>query len=884
MPRGHSIITLVRVLTCCVGLALVWPTLARADSARFAIKAELLPSALKAFAQQAHMQLLYEYAIVRNVRGNSVNGVIEKHVALEELLRNTGLEAVFSSDEAATIRPIRSTKAGDMPMPSGTRGDGNARKRNKVSPRKFRTTMRDDAPPKVTDPHTPAPRNSENQELATLQEIIVTAEKRAESIQNVPMSIVALSAAQLQDSGATTLADIGRLVPGLSVMSVAPGQNIINLRGISSAGGSQPTVGFYIDDTPIPTIGVFGFDPDPVLFDLNRVEVLEGPQGTLYGASSMGGTIRYITNQPDLGKFKAAMQEIPSYTDGGSLNNEFDGMINIPVSSSVAVRASAVYQNYSGYINRRSIDPTNILEANPIGPVAKNVNTDSTTSIRVALEYKPLPSLTLTPWVMYQRTMLGAPFTFDAPPGSFDHPVQIRDANEPSTNQFTLVALPIHAHFGRVHLVSDTSYYDNFFQVVEDESKVNYYYFSPLQSYVYPSPFWNDFHLKQFTEEMRARATVGRVRGLLGVYYAHSDAPSYYMMPFPSGYNAAFGTPFGSLPSFFSWVSEDRTEDMAAFGQFNIGITQGLHLILGDRVFRHNDAYSAYGNGVYNGGPVGSPQKHFAREQGSTPKVELSYHVTHEAMVYVSAAKGFRPGAASTPLPALCAADLHAIGLNASPTSYGPDSLWDYEAGEKLTSDAWGLSVDSSVYYMKWSHIQQLVLLPTCGFEFTGNFGNAVSKGAELQLRYAVNRHLLVSMSGSFTKAQITSTVTGAQGSPGDPLENVPKWMGNLSIDYHARIRPGVGGFLHFDLNTSSRQYNNFVPTSIYYATGGYTLANFRVGVNTAAWQIALFVNNLFNKHAETALPNSYAANLPNTRAVSLNQPMTIGFSLRRDF
>lgn len=734
------------------------------------------------------------------------------------------------------------------------------------------------------DPETQASNASSS--AGFLQEVIVTAEKRAQPLQDVPMSITAVTNAALQNLGASTLADIARAVPGLSVFSAGPGQNIINIRGISSAGGSAPTVGFYIDDTPVPNGTGNGYDPDPVLFDLARVEVLEGPQGTLYGASSMGGTVRYITEQPDLQNFDATLKATGSFTEAGGLNNEYDGMINVPLSSTTAIRASATYRNNSGYIDREEIDPTNILAAAPDSPVDKDVNTESTAATRIALEYKPLQSLTFTPSVMFQRMDLGAPFTFDDPPGSFNNPVQLRDTNEPIANEFTLLALPIEADVGRVHIVSDSSYYDSFFQAVEDESKVGYYYFSPApQTYVYPSPFWNDFHQKQFTEEARATATVGPVRGLIGGYFSHANAPAYFYEPILPGYNTAFGTPFGNT-EFYTQDAGNRTEDLAGFGQFDVSITHALLLTLGYRVFQHTDASSNQGNGVFNGGPVGGAQVYHTKETGNTPKVGVSYHLTREAMLYANAAKGYRPGATGAGVPAgICAGDLAAINRTAASTgSYEPDTLWDYEAGVKVTAEQLGLSVNSAVYYMKWKDLQQLILLPVCGFDFTGNFGTAVSKGAELQVHYALSQALLVSASGSYTQAQLASTVVGAQGESGNPLENVPKWTGSLAIDYHRLIRTGVSGFAHLDMSTSSRQYNNFVPSSIYYATGGYTLANGRVGVNTGNWQIAFFADNLLNKHAETALPNSYAINLPDTRMVSLNRPRTVGFDVQREF
>lgn len=254
-------------------------------------------------------------------------------------------------------------------------------------------------------------------------------------------------------------------------------------------------------------------------------------------------------------------------------------------------------------------------------------------------------------------------------------------------------------------------------------------------------------------------------------------------------------------------------------------------------------------------------------------------------MVYATVSKGFRPGASIDPVPdTLCADDLHAIGLDAPSTSYTADTLWNYELGAKLASVPLGLSVDAAAYYVKWSDLQQTVALPTCGFLFTGNFGTATSKGAELELRYDLSRTLRVAIGGAYNQAQLTSNAVGAQGNPGDPLQNAPKWTGNASIEYHQAIRPDVFGFVRFDASTSSRQYNNFVPTSNYYASAGYSLANARLGFETSQWKASLFINNLLDKRAETALPLSYAIDLPVTRPVSLNRPRTFGIDVRRDF
>jgi outer membrane receptor protein involved in Fe transport len=715
-----------------------------------------------------------------------------------------------------------------------------------------------------------------------LEEVVVTAEKRSERLQDVPLSIAALTSADLQNSGAVTLQDIGREVPGLSIVALAPGQNTLIIRGISSTGGTAPTVGFYIDDTPISVANHLRGETDPVLFDLDRVEVLRGPQGTLYGASSEGGTVRYITKQPDTQAFAAAVKQTVSYTENGGPNIETDGLVNIPVNSTIAVRASAVYRWYDGYIDRYPVATTDILGIG-LGPKTKNVNTEQTTAANLAVAFKPTDSLVITPQIMYQRIQLGGAFAIDVPPGSFDNPIQTRDTDEPSTMQFTLLTLPVHLNLGPVSLVSSTAYNDGEYASTEDNSKANYYYLGPTpQTYIFPGAYATIQKTRVFTEELRASGTIGPVDGLVGVYYSHERDFSYGDWPISADYNAAFGTPFGNEPYFFAGGSWSTLKQEAAFAQFTVHIFDGLEATLGDRVFYLSQPNSATYTGFYNGGTstaAGAPKEH-----GNTPKFGLAYHVTPDAMVYANASKGFRPGNSVFLPQNICAADLAAVGLSSPPTAYTSDSIWDYEVGGKFGSKPMRLSLDAALFYIDWKNLQQTIHLPTCSFNFTGNFGAAVSKGAELQVQYGITDALRITAGGSYTQAQLTEVVAGTQGSVGSALQNVPKWTGNVSLEYHAEIN-SVSGFARFDMNASSRQYNNFDPTSNYYATAGYALANFRIGTDSVKqWQGSFFIDNLFDRHAETGLRTASGIDLPMTRAVSMNRPRTIGVDIRRDF
>src|SRR3569833_2135823 len=264
-----------------------------------------------------------------------------------------------------------------------------------------------------------------------VQEVVVTAQRRTENLQTVPLSVTALDNSTLERMGITTLSDLSREVPGLNVVSSGPGQNILIMRGISSPAGTTATVGYYLDDTPIQAssnaalLSARGV-VDPALVELARVEVLRGPQGTLYGSSSMGGTVKYVTTQPDTTHFSATVGSQLSYTDGGGPNVETTGTLNLPITESVAARISAFYRHNDGFIDRYTINPNNYLAINSGAGVVKNVNTENTSGVRAVVKIDATSNLSITPSVIFQEQRLGGPFNFDSPQGSFGSLIQAR--------------------------------------------------------------------------------------------------------------------------------------------------------------------------------------------------------------------------------------------------------------------------------------------------------------------------------------------------------------------------------------------------------------------------------------------------------------------------
>ena len=711
-----------------------------------------------------------------------------------------------------------------------------------------------------------------------IPDIVVTARKTAERLQNTPMSIAVITADTIDKTTATTLEDLGREMPGLNIVSAAPGQNAITLRGLTG----NNTVGFYLDDTPL-SIGIgnavqpTNFDMDPALFDLDRVEVLRGPQGSLYGASSFGGTVRYITNPPNLSEERITAKVTASGTEDGGFNEEVDGLINQPiVPGYLAVRAMLFDRNNSGYIDQYPTDPNNYLAVLP-GPVDKNINTEQTFGGRIAIEAKPIDEFSATLAAYYQHMDLGAPFTFDFPPGSFSDPIQSRLVREPSTDQVQLYTLTLQGDLQPVTLTSSTSYMDRYVFNAEDDSKDLSYFFP--QGAVYPSSLYAEADNHNFVEEMRASGSAGPVHGVVGLFYAHAVAYGTLTWPTPPQYETAFG----SQPVYYNW-NDFLDVQKAAFGELNIDLLPGLQATLGDRVYQQSQRYTVYINGIFNGG-VETPASSFTSEaRGTTPKYGLSYQVTRDILTYAVVAKGYREGGPLYPFPSTCAADLAALGLSTPPTAYKPDSIWNYEWGAKTEWLEHRLTMNGAAYYIDWKNIQQNITLPTCGFGFVGNFGKASSKGGEFEINYDPTRVLKLTLSVSYNEAKLTSTISGAAGQAGQTLEYAPRWMGTASAEYSHAIDADTSAYLRGDFSCATREDANYNSQSIYYSIAGYSLLNLRLGVKHLAWSGGLFVTNALDRRAETELPLSNGVDLPTQRRIAANRPRTIGLDVRFDY
>lgn len=724
------------------------------------------------------------------------------------------------------------------------------------------------------------------------QVVFVTAQKRAEALQSVPISVTALDAQDLSRMGVERLSDLAREVPGLTVVSSGPGQNILIMRGISSAAGTAGTVGYYLDDTPISASSNASLLSqrgliDPSVFDIARVEVLRGPQGTLYGSSSMGGTIKYVSTQPDLNHLTGKSDATLSHTEGGGWNKEVNATLNIPLMDNRAALRIGVYdRNQDGYIDRYPIAGNDILAIAPGSSAQDGVNAEHTKGVRAMLRMRFDDQWSATLSYYYQHMLLDAPFQVDMPPGGLDHLIQTRLVPEPSTQNSSLANISIHKGFDGAELVSSTSYYDRRIAIDEDSSKVLYYFFSPTpQTSVYPSGMHGDYINREFTQELRLLSDFkGPLQLIGGAYYHHVDAPLASQIPVPAGYNAAYGTHYDS---FFIGARQATVKEEALFAEAAYQLTPAWTARVGLRAFKVDQTFEQTGDGVFNGGP--SAVTGTSSDRGSNPKFNLSWQLDPDVMLYTTASKGYRPGGPNNPAPAaLCAKEVGGLGLSATELQkFGADNLWNYELGAKSEWLDRRLTVNGAVYVIDWRKVQQQIVLQ-CGFNITANFGSATSKGGELEVAFRPTPRLTLRGTASYTDATLDNDVPGTDAKQGDALQDVPRWSGSAAAEYGWPLTQRLAAYGRVDITYTGTANALYDRGSPFYQRGGFTLVNLKFGLSPSAkagkWSVTFFIDNLLNKIGETGLPAAISADLPTTRRIAIDRPRTTGVTLSAAF
>jgi len=744
-----------------------------------------------------------------------------------------------------------------------------------------------------------ASRSAANEGTA-LEEIVVTAEKRESTVQKTPISMTAISEAEMQANGFSDFRQIAAETPGVSMKTSGPGQTEFEMRGLTATGGFSPTVGFYLDDTPLtaPAQAAQGkvvIDPD--LYDLNRVEVLRGPQGTLYGSGSMGGTIKLVTNAPQLNTVAVSAQTTESGTEGGGFNYGGSAMLNLPITDDVAaVRFVGTYKYTSGWIDRIVLNPfpleTNgglsrgdILAA-PVQAKYSDVNTEKLTGGRISLLLKLGDRLTIQPGILYQKISMGGPFTIDDPPGDVDAHYQPFDIAEPLEDNFSLYTLTVKYHFDGADLTSATAKWNRHDEQTQDVSETMQVLFGFPSFYIGQggigggSQEETDF-TDQASEEIRLASNGdGRFQWLGGVFFSDFKSNTTSLSDY-AGLESFFGT-----SDLISVGEPIEITQRALFGETSYKLTDQLKATLGLRYYRYSSSEETINSGIASiaGGPGTVLEFGSANNKGFNPKVNLAYTVSDDVLLYTTAAKGFRPGGPNSPVPlkgpVQCLTgpgNLESLGLGSAPNQFNPDNVWSYEVGEKSRALGNRLQINSDVYYENWSDVQQLVD-PSCGFGFTANAGSAVVYGSELEVAASLSTSWSVSQSVGYTHATFSQSDLATDTVKGQRLLDVPDFTANTSLIYSTPVTDEYkldvrGTYTYVGPMEDITYVRNDLP--------GYSLVNARAGVGSEKFSVSLFCDNLTDKMAILTNNTAQTVNIPQVNRWVTNQPRTIGVDVQ---
>jgi iron complex outermembrane receptor protein len=760
-----------------------------------------------------------------------------------------------------------------------------------------------------------------------LETITVTAQKRSESEQTVPLSMTTFSSAALQQKEINTFFDYATKVPNLAFAPTGDGvgtARTVSIRGIS---GDNVT-GFYIDDTPLPD------SLDPRVLDIDHIEVLRGPQGTLYGARSMGGVVRIITKEPNLNDFEANVHGGVSSTDHTNQPNwTGDGVVNIPlIQDHVALRLSGFYDTEAGYFKRSYCTDPAAAMALTCTPLATtgistvdNVGEINTYGGAASLTVKVNDALTITPRVMLQKatyngfpmadflSMPGNGIGYPVPSGPYNLPrgmiptsfTQARWFNVPEGGNDTwgLYSLTVHWKTDIGELVSSTAYFDRKVFETEDESDFVYAAITAANGGTpQPGGISEEKNYQRFVQEVRFASDLkGPIQFVVGGFYSdfHGRLPfaAYYPPAEVPNLDATLGG-VQNNPDYPNLIfTQDFHTDIkepAAFGELSFQPMDALKLTAGLRWYQVKISSSGYEEGLATGGgpAIVSP---FAttKESGVNPKFEADYHLTPDQMVYVNAAKGFRPGGLVPIVPAGqagtatdCVAALHQTDPNitiAQTRSFQSDSLWNYELGTKTSWLDHRLTFDAAAFYIKWNNIQQEILL-SCGFQYTANAGAAESKGGEMEVHARPTEPLELSLGVGYQNAKITQASASSPQQVGSPIYQVPDWTGNGAASYTIQLTSSWKLVSGADYSYIGRSFSGSNNPSDPRLRPSYRLINARVAFAHGPLEIALVGKNLADEVANLGDSRSLAAETPGRPRLFVNQPRTLGVEFRQSF
>lgn len=775
---------------------------------------------------------------------------------------------------------------------------------------------------------------SEEQSRTSGNVIVVTATKRDTTIQDTPFSISALTAEDIQKSGATNLEDISRSVAGLSVQNLGPGQSQVSVRGVSAGQvvrdqpGVKEQVGVYLDES---VISLSLFTPDLDLFDLNRVETLRGPQGTLFGSGSVGGTIRYITNQPTPGVTEGAFEANVNVIDGGDVGWHTKGAVNLPLGETGAIRAVGYYTQYAGFIDA-------------LGPGGgENINGGERYGGRISATLDTGEGFSITPRIVYQKVeadgfnrqeifnLFANPFTTTRPAIQLGEREQFLLLQEAFEDETFMADVVVEADFGGVTLTGVSSYINRDILVSRDASaltgSVSVDLGFPEADVLLPSNLRDTTDLQTFSQELRlASDTDGPLQWLVGVFYSEVDRVYAQRLPTP-GYDAALtaranivnadADPTNDLPlpaavangfgpdsPFNSDLPYDISQ-FAVFGEASFDITDALTFTAGGRYYDFEETRTITTGGLFANGDSGVVDT--TASDGFTPRFLLSYEVTPDVTINAQASQGFRLGGVNDPLnvPLCNAQDLALFG---GFQDYDDETLWNYELGIKTQGN--GFTFNAAGFYNDISDLQVTLDAGSCSSRIVFNVPEAHSLGVEAEFGFNPAAGLNFNLSGSWIEAEFDTTLPGALAEAtgireGNRLPSVPEFQLSASGSYEFPISDGADAFFAASFtHVGSRftqpadQENNprtFVsglpfggapgtdPVVVDLLLDDYQLVNLSAGVDfDNGLSLVIYANNVFDENALLSFDRERGGRA--RLGYRIGQPRTFGATARFEY
>jgi outer membrane receptor protein involved in Fe transport len=698
---------------------------------------------------------------------------------------------------------------------------------------------------------------------APLSEVVVTATKRSENLQNVAISVQALTSQTLTQHNVTSFDDYAKLLPQVSFQSFGPGQAQPYFRGITSGAdglhsGSEPGVGVYLDEIPVTTIAN-GLDIH--MYDISRVEALSGPQGTLFGANSLAGTLRIITNQPDPHRFSAAVDVDANGYTGGSQGGTLEGYVNVPITERSAIRLVAFAEHDGGYIDNiykerdYTLTDGSTLPTNNSQYVKQNFNTTDTYGGRAALKVDLNDQWTVTPSVIYQNQEAKGNFLYNPLLGDLKVADFSPEYNNDSWYQAAMTVqgklanwdlIYAGGYMGRqVDNASDYSYYAVAYDNAGESSYVTFPdgkggYLNPNQHFT-----GRDVYTKE-THELRASSPQSYPLRVIGGAFYERQTDQIQANYIVDGL-AASGDPRSVLLSGRAGAGDDIYDtainridrDFALFGEASYDILPTLTLNIGGRYFTANNTLD--GTSGFVGASYIAKQ---TTEYGEVHKVNLSWKVTPDKMVYATYSTGFRPGGANRE--------------DVAPP-YQPDTLINYELGFKTTWLDGRLRVNGALFDDYWRNVQfSLSPVGFQGITFIYNVGFANSTGLEGDFSYRVTDNLTISGSGTYIDADLTKTFCDSSGEcayKGTQLPVQPPYKGSLTARY-AWTENSYDKFAQAVLSGQSGSRSALLQPdeAILGPTGAFATVDLSGGFGKDNWNFSAYVNNVLDNRGILSL------------------------------